>query len=205
MPAPRAKPEQIRETEDRDRAQLARSLADAFIEDPVACWTAPGEALRWNCLRRFFGAYLAIRVPLGLVWNDTQLAGASLWSPPGRGVTTALEAMRLAAGYANPKLWPRGPLVGYGLLSVEHVHPRAPRHLYLATLGIRRSDQGRGLGSLLLGPALALCDRNAVPAYLEASKERNIAFYARHGFRVTREIKLPRGPTMYAMWREPHR
>jgi hypothetical protein len=53
------------------------------------------------------------------------------------------------------------------------------------------------------GPALELCDRDGVPAYLEASKEDNVPFYARHGFRVTREIKLPRGPIMYAMWREP--
>jgi ribosomal protein S18 acetylase RimI-like enzyme len=175
------------------------------MDDPVACWAAPRDSLRWDCLRRFFDAYLAIRVPFGLVWNDSELAGAALWAPPGKGVTTALEGLRLAAAYANPRLWPRGPLVAYGLLSVEHVHPRVPDHLYLATLGVRPADQGRGLGSLLLAPALELCDRDAVPAYLEASKKRNIAFYARHGFLVTREIKLPRGPTMYAMWREPRR
>ena len=175
------------------------------MDDPVACWAAPPDTLRWNCLRRFFGAYLAIRVPMGLVWNDGNLAGVAIWSPPGRGVTTAFEALRLMSGFAHPRLWPRGPLVGYGLLSVEHAHPRFPDHLYLATLGVKPSHQGRGLGSLLLGPALELCDRDGLSAYLEASKEENIAFYARHGFKVTREIELPRGPTMYAMWREPHR
>ena len=108
-------------------------------------------------------------------------------------------------GFAHPGLWPRGPLVGYGLLSVERLHPSSPEHLYLATLGVRPPDQGRGLGSLLLAPGLELCDSNGLPAYLEASKEDNVPFYARHGFRVRREIKLPRGPTMYAMWREPRR
>jgi ribosomal protein S18 acetylase RimI-like enzyme len=201
---PRATAEQIRETTSGDRRQLACSLADAFMDDPVASWAAPSPVLRWKCLRRFFGAYLGIRVPMGLVWNDTELAGAALWSPPGKSVTTASEALRLASGYADPRLWPRGPLVGYGLLSVERLHPKAPEHLYLATLGVRPSDQGRGLGSLLLRPALELCDRDGLSAYLEASKESNVAFYARHGFQVTREIKLPRGPTMYAMWRGPH-
>jgi ribosomal protein S18 acetylase RimI-like enzyme len=188
-----------------DCKPLARSLADAFMDDPVACWAAPPERLRWNCLRRFFGAYLAIRVPMDLVWNDSGLSGVAIWSPPGKGVTTAPEALRLTRGFAHPRLWPRGPLVGYGLLSVEHHHPKAPDHLYLATLGVKPSEQRRGLGSALLAPALEMCDRDGLPAYLEASKETNIAFYGRHGFRVTREIKLPRGPTMYPMWRDPGR
>jgi PPOX class probable F420-dependent enzyme len=205
VPALRATAEQIRETAAPDREALARSLADAFMDDPVARWSAPRDSLRWTCLRRFFGAYLSIRVPMGLVWNDSALAGVAIWAPPGRGVTTTPEALRLMSAFGHPGLWPRGPLVGYGLLSVEHLHPKSPDHLYLATLGVKPSEQGRGLGSLLLGPALELCDRDGLAAYLEASKESNIAFYARHGFRVTREIKLPRGPTMYAMWREPRR
>jgi GNAT superfamily N-acetyltransferase len=205
VPGARAAPDQIHETVASDCGQLARSLADAFLDDPVARWAAPPHRLRWNCLRRFFGVYLAIRQPMGLVWNDSELAGAAIWSPPGRGVTTTIEALRFVSAHAHPRLWPRGPLVGYGLLSVERRHPSTPDHLYLATLGVKPPEQGRGLGSLLLGPGLELCDRDALPAYLEASKESNIAFYARHGFRVTGQIKLPRGPTMYAMWREPQR
>jgi GNAT superfamily N-acetyltransferase len=201
----RATPERIRETVAADRGELARSLADAFIDDPVAGWAAPPERLRWDCLRRFFGVYLSIRLPLGLVWNDTALVGVAIWSPPGRGITTAAESLRLIGAYAHPRLWPRGPLVGYGLHAAERRHPSSPDHLYMATLGVRPSAQGRGLGSLLLGPALELCDRDGLPAYLEASKESNIPFYARHGFRVTGEIKLPRGPIMYPMWREPRR
>ncbi|HEY2435876.1 MAG TPA: GNAT family N-acetyltransferase [Solirubrobacteraceae bacterium] len=200
---PRAGAEAIRETASADCRVLAGSLADAFMDDPVARWAAPRDTLRWQCLRRFFGAYLAIRVPMDLVWNDSSLSGVAIWSPPGRGVTTTPEALRLMTGYGHPGLWPRGPLVGYGLLSVERLHPKSPDHLYLATLGVTPSSQGRGLGSLLLGPGLELCDRDGLPAYLEASKESNIAFYGRHGFRVVREIELPRGPTMYAMWREP--
>ncbi len=65
-------------------------------------------------------------------------------------------------------------------------------------------DQGRGIGSALLRPVLTRCDREGVPAYLEASSERNRALYARHGFEVVERIELPGGgPPMWRMWREP--
>jgi hypothetical protein len=47
------------------------------------------------------------------------------------------------------------------------------------------------------------CDSEGVGAFLESSKERNIAFYARHGFRVTSEVRFPGGPPLWLMWRDP--
>ena len=73
---------------------------------------------------------------------------------------------------------------------IERAHPRDP-HYYLAVLGTDPDEQGRGIGSALIQPVLETCDRDEVPAYLESSKERNIDFYARHGFRVTDELVLP--------------
>jgi len=55
-----------------------------------------------------------------------------------------------------------------------------------------------------LAAVLGRVDREGMPAYLETSKERNIAFYARHGFAVTGEVSAPAGgPTLWLMWREP--
>jgi GNAT superfamily N-acetyltransferase len=67
-----------------------------------------------------------------------------------------------------------------------------------------RLTDGEGLGSRLLAPILEICDSDGIPAYLESSKHSNIAFYARHGFRVTSELRMPGGgPLLYPMWREP--
>jgi hypothetical protein len=46
-------------------------------------------------------------------------------------------------------------------------------------------------------------DRDAMPAYLEATSEANKRLYLRHGFEETGEIKLPNGPSMWPMWRTP--
>jgi len=53
-------------------------------------------------------------------------------------------------------------------------------------------------------PVLSRCDRERRPAYLEASSTRSRDLYARHGFAVEEEIRLPGdGPPMWRMWREP--
>lgn len=182
---------------------LARSLADAFMDDPVSVWTCPEERVRPRVLRRFFGAMLGAKLPGGFVYSDEARVGAALWAPPGAWRTTLMQDLRMAAAFAHPRHWLRGPLVARGLLGVERLHPPEPPHFYLAVLGVAPAAQGQGLGSRLLQPVLEICDTDGVPAYLESSKESNIAFYARHGFRVTREISLPRGPTVWAMWREP--
>jgi GNAT superfamily N-acetyltransferase len=66
-----------------------------------------------------------------------------------------------------------------------------------------RVAQGAGLGGALRAPILARCDRDGVPAYLEATSDRNRALYERHGFRVRGAIPLPDGPRVWAMWRDP--
>jgi GNAT superfamily N-acetyltransferase len=64
--------------------------------------------------------------------------------------------------------------------------------------------QGRGLGSRLIVPVLRRCDRESMPAFLEASTERNGALYERHGFAVSGRFSMPgRGPELRQMWREP--
>lgn len=193
----------MREAGEADRPALARSLAAAFMDDPVSVWAGPGERSRPRMLRRFFGAMLDAKLPGGFVYTDEARTGAALWAPPGAWRTTAMQNLRMARAFAHPRHWLRGPLVGRGLLGIERLHPPEPPHFYLSTLGVAPAAQGQGLGSRLMQPVLEICDRDGVPAYLESSKESNIDFYARHGFRVTREISLPRGPTAWAMWREP--
>src|SRR5262249_38331597 len=99
----------------------------------------------------------------------------------------------------------------------------APPHWYLAFLGTDPSAQGQGLGPAIMRPVLEQCDSDGVaaylesskedqpnmqagtPAYLESSKESNISFYERFGFKVIGEHRLPGGPKVWPMWRDPPR
>jgi|SRR5271165_6985949 len=186
-----------------DVAILTGVLARAFIDDPVAQWSCPSDRLRPKVLGRFHGTRLHQLLPHREVWTTDELSCAALWAPPGRWRTTLREDLALSRSMMHPRLIPRMPLTVSGLLGVERRHPREPPHWYLAVLGTDPSAQGRGLGSAALRPVLERCDSDGIGAYLESSKERNIDFYARHGFRVTRELRLPLGPPVWAMWRDP--
>jgi ribosomal protein S18 acetylase RimI-like enzyme len=185
-----------------DVPALARMLARAFLDDPVAMWSCRPEDLRPKVLERFQAARLRQLLAEREVWTTPELSSAALWAPPKRWKTTPRQDAGLARSVLHPRLIARAPLIVAGLIGIERRHPHHPPHWYLAVLGTDPAAQGHGFGSAVLGPVLEQCDADGVGAYLESSKERNIDFYARHGFRVTAELRLPRGPRMWAMWRE---
>ncbi len=51
--------------------------------------------------------------------------------------------------------------------------------------------------------ALARCDRDHAPAYLESSNPRNIPFYRRYGFEPLGAIQVGSSPTLVPMLRGP--
>jgi len=181
---------------------IAASLALAFEDDPAMAFFFPNPTSRIRRLTRFFRAgLLAQHLSYGACFTDGGCAGAALWDPPGCWRVTVAQILRgsLGLGIALGAQIPRGLRA---LATMERVHPRDP-HYYLAVLGTRPDQQGRGLGSSLLRPILDRCDAEGLGAYLESSKKRNISFYQRHGFEVTGEVRLPGGPTVWPMWREP--
>lgn len=186
-----------------DLPALARSLARAFLDDPVAIWSCRPDSLRPRVLERFNGTRLRQLLDRDEIWTDPELRTAALWAPPRQWRESPRQDLEIARCLLHPRLIWRMPLLARGFGRMELLHPHQPPHWYLAVLGTDPAAQGQGLGSAVLAPVLERCDSDGVGAYLESSKERNIAFYARHGFRVTREIQLPRGPKMWAMWRDP--
>lgn len=181
-----------------DAPALAEMLARSFHDDPVSVWAHPHAGKRPRRIARFFAGRLTTLVPHELTWTTAERDAAALWAPPDAWAVPPGELLR-GFGALTPR---RAPLTLWGLGGVERVHPRE-RHLYLAVLGVDPPRQGQGLGSRLLAPGLEVCDREGVGAYLETAKARNVVFYERHGFRVRDELRLPRGPKVWLMWRAP--
>jgi GNAT superfamily N-acetyltransferase len=183
--------------------QLSRVLARAFDDDPVSCHLLPPTVRRReDRLARFMGLSVKGSVRLGCAWTTATLDGAALWRPPGRWRVPAGEVL-LGTPTLLRALGTRARAALAILRVIEDRHPSAP-HWYLEVLGTEPARQGRGIGGAMMAPMLERCDAEGVPAYLESSKERNLPYYERYGFRVTGELTLPKsGPTVWLMWREP--
>jgi len=189
----------IRRAGPGDVEALARTLARAFEDDPVMSWLFPSARLRRN--EAFFRLRVRALLEQEEVWTTDDHAGAAMWTLPDRWRTTMREFVDWFPPMI-PALGIRMPLALYGLSKVEQLHPPEP-HMYLAVLGTDPDRRGEGLGGELMAPVLEECDQDGVPAYLESSKERNVDYYSRFGFKVTGELDLPRGPRVWPMWRDP--
>lgn len=181
-----------------DVRRLADVLADAFYEDPVFGWMMPDERSRLGRLRRFFAVQLRhVGLARGRVWTSEDLIGASVSTPPGAWRVPPRAALLLGATFGL-----RLARATRLLAAVESHHPRAA-HYYFADVGVLSSRQGQGIGSALMLPTLERCDRERLPAYLEASSERSAALYERLGFRITSELRVADSPPLRLMLRPP--
>jgi len=190
----------VREATAADRTDVAHSLARAFQDDPVSEFLFPDSRVRLRRLPVFYTGVLRLFDHLGLVHTDDRLRSAAAWQAPlvKPRLLDVLPAM-FAVAIALRTAWMRLSQLN---AAVVPFHPREP-HWYLAVLGTDPAAQGTGIGSAVLAPILQRCDDRGILAYLESSKEANIPFYQRHGFRVCQEIAVKGGPRLWAMRREP--
>jgi len=197
LPSP-PHPTNPRKATGQELGNLSQTLAAAFMGDPIFSWMMPNERRRHGRLRRFFAFELRhLVLPRGSAWTLEGLNGAALvlppkaWSSPPRLVM--LQGLCFGARVDRPA----------GLLAqIERLHLREP-HYYFAYIGVAPAAQGQGLGRRLMAPTLERCDAEGLPAYLEASSERNAALYERLGFEPQREVRFGGSPPLRLMTRPP--
>lgn len=179
-----------------DLPELSRALAAAFHQDPIFNWWIPDGERRREILPRFFRVVAEANLPDGEVYTESDVVAGAVWSPPGADdAEEMIPALAELSGEYADRLFEVFELM-------DEKHPTEPHH-YLFILGTRPEWQSRGIGSALMRPVLEVCDRDRLPAYLEATCEDNVRLYLRHGFEVTGSIPLPDGPSLTPMWREP--
>ena len=176
------------------------TLSEAFFDDPVFRWWIPEDGRRAAILPAFFELMGEVHLPLDALYATDDVNGCAVWVPPGL-QPTAEEMAEVAPRIAEVSQEYAEPVFDV-LARMEEIHPTEP-HWYLFFLATRTAWQGRGMGSALLRAVLKGCDREGIPAYLEASSERNKQLYLRHGFEVTGEIPLAEGVSLWPMWRTP--
>jgi GNAT superfamily N-acetyltransferase len=200
---PRPDGADIRKVTRADLAVVARALAESFFDDPHFAWIVRDRERRLAKLERAFTTFCArVWLPHDHGYTNSQRSGAAMWLPPGEWHLSAWAQLKLAPAVIRDLGFDAGRLLR-ALAFIERKHPREP-HWYLPAIGVAPAWQGRGYGAALLRPILERCDRERLPAYLEASTKRNRSLYQRHGFETIEECRYAdNAPLLWRMWREP--
>jgi GNAT superfamily N-acetyltransferase len=185
----------------RESDSLKAALGAAFFDDPIFGWLIGRGSNRQARLERYFAIQLAHSLADGCVWTSEGLQGAALCMPPGQ--WRLPPQLMIANGGRFASVF-RGRLPrAVGLLAaIERRHLRGA-HYYFANIGVAPAAQGQGLGSRLMRPTLDRCDKESLPAYLEASSERNAVLYERLGFQCTEVLRFAGSPPLRLMMRPP--
>jgi GNAT superfamily N-acetyltransferase len=181
-----------------DEARAIATLSIAFAADPMTRWTWPSAHDYVAVFPRFAHAFGGRGFAKGGAHATENLAAVAFWLPPDvQPDHDALDAA-LEQTVAPERLADLGQIFE----QMASYRPGA-RHWYLPLIGCDPAYQGHGHGAALLGYALAECDRQNLPAYLESSNPRNITLYQRHGFESLGTIQVASSPTMVPMLRKP--
>lgn len=181
-----------------DEDAAAQTIVLAFAADPMARWTWPQAHQYLEAMPRMIRAFGSKAFSNGSAYCTDGYAGVALWLPPGvhsdeEGLGAVIE------GTVETSLRPETDSL---FEQMATCHPTEP-HWYLPLIGADPAHQGEGLGEALMTYALARCDRDHAPAYLESSNPRNIPFYERHGFEALGAIQVGSSPTLVPMLRPP--
>jgi GNAT superfamily N-acetyltransferase len=195
----------VRQASPSDVQGAARALARAFYDDSVWKWFMPDDGTRAQRLEGMFATFTR-RVYLrhgNDCYTTDAYEGAALWAPPGHEHMSLADVLRILPGWTKAIGWRELLRAQRGVNSLEKVHPHE-RHYYLPFVGVTPESQGLGLGTALLGPVLEKCDRDRMPAYLEATSVGSRTCYERAGFQTRAQEHLAGdGPPFWTMWREP--
>ncbi|MFH0520838.1 GNAT family N-acetyltransferase [Streptomyces sp. M41] len=191
----------IRAAGEADRELVVGLLDAAFQDDPVSAWVFPDAEHRRSTHPLLVAAFTDIVLAAGRIDVTEDGTACALWMSVPAGAQDQDEdgpaQLRAAVDPENARVELIGRLTA-------DIHPAGRAHAYLWMIAAAPGRQGEGLGTALMASALDRCDREGLPAYLEASSARSRKLYERLGFELLGgPLDLPDGPRMWPMWRDP--
>lgn len=186
---------------ERDRAEVVRTLALAFQDDPALCWIIPDAEKRRTGLPVLFDALFRSDLPTGMILKSAQGEATSMWRAPGKADTGPPELLRRLL----PMLRTFGTGIGRALAvsnALDAHHPKGDPYWYLHFVGVRPDFQGKGWGGAIIRDGLARTAADRLPTYLETATPENVPLYQRLGFDIIEEWNVAAGPHFWSMLRK---
>jgi len=189
---------QIKVATQREIDQCIAVIVLGFSSDPGVRWMYPDPHQYLENFPHFVRAFGGRAFEHGTAQYVDGFLAAALWLPPG--VQPDEEALVAVVENSVPASHREAVFAMFEQMG--GYHPNEP-HWHLPLIGTDPTQQGKGHGSALLRHALAVCDRQQALAYLEATSERSVPLYQRHGFEVLGTVQVGTSPPIIPMLRRP--
>jgi ribosomal protein S18 acetylase RimI-like enzyme len=188
----------IRAATQDDAERCLEVLTLAFERDLPCRWLWPDRRQYLEAFPRFARAFGGAAIEVGTAHCHDGFSGVALWLPPGAAPDEESLIHILRETVSEERLE-----AAFSMFEQMGAYHPTETHWHLPLIGVDPVYQSRGIGSALLRHALRLCDRQRLPAYLEATGPRNVALYMRHGFGVLGRIQVADSPVVVPMLRRP--
>ncbi len=169
-------------------------MGHAFFADPGAIFTEPDPARRVEVNAAIFAVVLRHGLAVGDVLTTPDLAGVSVWLPPGHSTASEADLDRAGQPEANAIAGPEAAArLSVMVEQFEALHRAVidEPHWRLELLGVDPARQGRGIAKALIAPIHARADEAGQPCELETFTPFDVAFYERRGYRVAASGDIP--------------
>jgi len=180
--------------ENSDISTASKVLSEAMLKNPlhVALFQGQGEKERKIIEKMFFALLRDFPGITFLAWIDREIVGVMrMKSCEGRNApnehaqTDDEDKLDWRISHWHNE-WAR--------------HDPSKQHWHLGPVGVLPSHRAQGIGTHLLRRFCQEVDACLSPAYLETDTDKNVQFYRRFGFEVTKETKVF-NVTNHYMWR----
>ncbi len=196
-------PQAVQALTEQQFAFALETLVAAFIEDPMAGYFFPDTRRRANGLRWVFNVTLRYGLRCGEVDTLKEGRGVAIWLRSEQASMGPIQMM--CAGMVVTPL-----VIGWGatlrlLKFLRFIEKRrlssvSGPHWYLLSLAVFPENQAQGLGSALVKYGIARARAQRRPCFLETTNERNVTYYQKFGFSVTREGRASgAGPRVWSL------
>ena len=182
-------------TNEKDKHQVISVLKLGFSNDDLLRWVFPEADSFLKSFDIWMEEFSKESFKNNIVFSEESFHGTSLWPPPGFEIDESVLGSTFESIPEN-----RLEDVLKFFEEFSKYHPKDA--WYLAFIAVDPSKQGSGIGSFILKEALKMIDEKNEKAYLEASSERNMSLYERHGFECMGRIQINDSPAAFPMIRQ---
>ena len=191
----------IRAATPPDAEAVAGLLAEAFLHGDLAGWLIPDLDTRARIYPPYFRLLTQHALTHGHIDLTDDGAAVAVWYRIARSPVPGLPHYDRRLADITGDAYSRFASLDRAM---HQHHPYLQPHHYLALLAVHPDRQNQGLGNALLAHHHTRLDAPGIPAYLEATGERNRRLYLRHGYHPRPAYPItPDGPHLIPMWRPP--